>query len=260
MFLVIGVMLATFELAHAQPFTCTELLGFSQTGQWSSTPEFLSQIDDPRWQARIAASKNLVAIADPNDSIWTMQPQSPCASGSASPDRIVLTATLNYFASSDADVVQRLRAAIVTIRQQRPSARTLVLQPVVGGPNDGLCGAGSARVRAAWNHPYLDRAIATVLGDAFDLVAGPSPTVRTCSDYSDTTGHLDPLPSAARGYVGGYVGAWFAEPPGTTTSTLVPQPTTTQPGGCKLLGQNCAVVSCCGPETCQQRPWGWRCL
>ncbi len=247
--IVLAAMLFCFAVsgpprAFGQTFDCSELLGFSQTGQWARTPEFLSRIDDARWQTRIAPSKHLIAIADPNDSIWTMQPQSPCANGSLSPDRMILTATLNYFATSDVDVVARLRAAIVTIRQQRPNARAIALQPVVGGPDDALCGSGTSRVRAAWNHPFLDRAIATVLGDAFDLIAGPSPHVRTCADYSDTTGHLDPLPSFARGYVGGYVGAWFAEPPGTTTSTLMPTPTTA-PGACKTFGQDCSVIPCC---------------
>jgi hypothetical protein len=270
--LLVGLLLAAPAFAQ---FQCNEILAFSQSKQWESAPEFQIQIDDARWQTLFRAGGNLDVWADPNADVWrapitcTGSPGlcSPCASGSTTPDRVILTATLNYFATTSTDVAARLRAAIATIRQKRPSAQQIVLQPVVGGPSNSVCyltpGAQTSRVRASWNHPFLDQAILEVIHDSPDLAMGPSPEVFRCEDYSDTTGHLDALPSAARGYVGGFVGAWFSTgTPFPTTSTISPPTTvTTIMDSCKLLGQDCSASRCCRPNqgACQLFPWGWRC-
>lgn len=250
---------------YGQSFNCTTLIGFSQTANWANTPEFQVQIDDARWQTRIAGGAWLGRIANPDDVIWSPSAlRSPCVNGSTTPDRVVLTSTLSYFETDVNRTVDYLRAAIATIRMKYPSVQATVLQPVVGGPGHAVCGSGLTRVRASVNHSFLDQAILNVLGDAPDLVAGPSPEVETCDDYSDTTGHLDPPPSFARGYVGGYVGSWFAEPP--PTSTLPPPPTTTSTtlfvGSCKLLGQlGCSPsIPCCpGHGTCTHFRYGDQC-
>ena len=43
-------------------------------------------------------------------------------------------------------------------------------------------------MRASYNHPYIDQAIARVVGG--DVARGADPHVRTCSDYADDIGHL----------------------------------------------------------------------
>jgi hypothetical protein len=43
-------------------------------------------------------------------------------------------------------------------------------------------------VRASWQHAHIDNAIAMVVGG--DVIAGASPEVGACSEYSDGLGHL----------------------------------------------------------------------
>jgi hypothetical protein len=205
-------------------FTCTEILGFSQSLMWHETPEFQQQIDDARWQMRFRAGGDVDLWADPNADAWSppVQPEclgsgqvvlcTPCTQGSSAPDRVLFTITLPTYESDVQVWAQKIRAAIATIRQKHPQVRQIVLQPVVGGPNDMICPFSGAPqgVRASFNNPYIDQAIAQVVNDSPDLVAGFSPEVRSCSDYADDLGHLTP---AGRGPVGLAIGQYYALQP-----------------------------------------------
>jgi hypothetical protein len=87
-----------------------------------------------------------------------------------------------------------------------------VLQPVVGGPNDNVCSSPGAPqgVRAAYNHPHIDDAIAIVVADSPDLVAGISPSASSCSAYEDDIGHLV---ESARGPIGRTIGLYYQAHP-----------------------------------------------
>jgi hypothetical protein len=262
MFLVIGIILATFELAHAQPFTCTELVGFSQTGSWSSTPAFTSQIPDGAWQTRIQSGGNIDVWKNRTEPGWFVAPGSPCTAFSTTPDRVVLTITRLVYDNSVASWVQGIRDTIATIRWRHPQVREIVLQPVVGGPNHAICPHPDdpfRGVRAAYNHPFIDLAIAEVVRLEPGVSAGPSPEVLACNRYRDRAGHLTPSGATE---VGADIGAFYNGGGAGSTTTTVPGPTTTSTTvPCKLFGQNCAVIPCCaGQGTCQQKPWGWRCL
>ena len=204
-------------------FTCTEILGFSQTLQWMDTPEFQARIDDPRWQARLHAGGDVDYWADPNADAWTSPPVDPtcaaaglgltalcslCADGSAAPDRVLFTITLQAYESDVAVWAQKIRAAIATIRAKHPSVRQIVLQPVVGGPMGQVCPVPTnvLGVRASYNQPFIAQAIAQVIQDAPDLVAGDTPDVQACADYLDDVGHLQP---AARGPLGAAIGSYY---------------------------------------------------
>ena len=54
--------------------------------------------------------------------------------------------------------------------------------------------------------PAIDAAIAEVVGDSPDLVAGASPEVRTCGDYEDDVGHLV---EPARSPIGDAIGQFY---------------------------------------------------
>jgi hypothetical protein len=205
-------------------FTCTEMLGFSQTLMWEETPEFQGAVDDASWQIRFRAGGDVDLWADPNADAWNPPVDqdclgsgqvtlcSPCAQGSTSPDRVLFTITLQGYLSDVPTWVQKIRAAIATIRSKHPLVRQIVLQPVVGGPHHAVCPVSTQPqgVRASFNHPYVDQAIAIVVGDAPDLVAGISPEVRTCADYMDDVGHLEP---GARGPIGGTIGQYYGSLP-----------------------------------------------
>jgi hypothetical protein len=205
-------------------FTCTELIGFSQTLMWEETPEFQQQIDTSRWQVRFRAGGDVDLWADRNADGWNAPVQtdcvgggspvlcSPCASGSTAPDRVIFTITLGAYESDVQVWIQKIQAAVATIRLRRPQARQIVLQPVVGGPRHTICSmAGQPQgVRASFNHPFIDAALATVVQDSPDLVAGISPEVRACSAYSDEVGHLT---ETGRGPVGQAIGQYYAAQP-----------------------------------------------
>lgn len=253
--------------AHAQPWLCTELVGFSQTGQWENTFAFRSQVDGSVWQNRIAGSAWLGAIASPGWDGWRGTASSPCVFGATRPHRIVLTATMDRFADTPQAILPYLRSAVATIRARYPYGPTIVLQPVVGGPNDQRCymaaGNPSTRVRAAWNHPVIDEAIELLLAeqpdDVVDLQAGFSPEVASCGQYRDTTGHLT---ATGAEHAGRTIGRWFLGAAGSTTSsTTVPSSstsTTMPPLGCKTEGQGCDPAGirdrCCQPTTCTDVP------
>jgi hypothetical protein len=135
---------------------------------------------------------------------------------------VILTISLSRYEASVAVWVERLRAAVATIRQVHPQVRHIVLQPIVGGPNHQLCPIPQdliRGVRAAFNHPPIDLAIAQVLPDAPDLIAGPSPEVASCADYSDQAGHFV---NGARGYIATAIGLAYTllpPPPSATTTT-----------------------------------------
>ncbi|MGH3118778.1 MAG: hypothetical protein ACRDQ2_17020 [Gaiellales bacterium] len=185
-------------------FACTLVLGFSQTRQWYlDEPDFESVVPDEQWQLLWAGGAEL-RWQDPDFSGWSEPILSACTDRSNDPDRVVLTITSMEYEDDVSVWVTDLEATVETIRAKFPNVAQIVLQPAVGGPADGLCSFGGDTVRASFNHPYIDRAIAQVTGG--DVVAGPSPEVRTCDDYEDLPGHLV---RDARGPIGRAIGEFF---------------------------------------------------
>jgi hypothetical protein len=194
-------------------FTCTEVLGFSQTGMWfldvadGGGGTFEPLVGDAEWELRAGPGAG-VAWQDPSFSGWTSTPYSPCAQNADNPDRVLLTIsvpsgipTLNWW-------VTNIQAEIATIRQKYSNVREIILQSVVGGPSNSVCyfnGNRADPVHASVIHPTIDQAIARIVGG--DVVAGFSPTVRSCGDYADNTGHLVP---GARPAIGTTIGQFYA--------------------------------------------------
>jgi hypothetical protein len=205
-------------------FICTELIGFSQTLQWHETPEWKQHVVDDRWQVRFRAGGHVDIWSDPNADGWHAPVEqnclgvgspvlcTPCAEGSAAPDRVILTITFDAYEASVPVWVGKIRAAVATIRGKYPDVEQIVLQPVIGGPDHAVCPApGEPRgVRASYNHPHVDAAIAVVVGDAADLVAGISPEVPACAAYEDDVGHLT---TAGRADMGDTIGAYYDDTP-----------------------------------------------
>lgn len=171
-------------------FTCTQVVGFSQTREWFlDAPDFEEVVGSDGWQLLWRGGAGIDKWANPDFRGWLEPIRSPCASGEDDPDRIVLTISRQAF-ESDVEVwAQDIRAAVETTRGKYPNLEEIVLQPVVGGPNHQTCEFQGNPVRASVNHPTIDQAISDVVGGG-DVVAGASPEVRTCEDYEDGVGHL----------------------------------------------------------------------
>jgi hypothetical protein len=187
---------------------------------WEETPEFQQHVDDAHWQMRFRSGGDIDLWANPDADGWNAPIRTecsgsavvcnPCAQDSTTPDRVIFTITLQDYETDVQVWTQKIRAAIATIRLKHPQVRQIVLQPVVGGPMHTVCpmSGSTLGVRASFNHPYVDAAIAEVVGDSPDLRAGVSPEVRTCADYSDDVGHLV---DGARGPVGDAIGAYYGD-------------------------------------------------
>lgn len=193
--------------AGAQGFTCTRIEGFSQTRGWFKIGDFERYVDGGVWELQWQSGASIDMWAEASFSGYSAPVVSPCSSGPV--DRVLLTVSLDSF-QSDTSVWQGfIASAVQVLRQEYPTARQIILQPVIGGPRHAICAVGSETVRASYNHPYVDSAIAGVVAAdrTGQLVAGASPEVSSCSQYRDSIGHLT---SPGYGYVGSWLGTYYA--------------------------------------------------
>ena len=185
---------------------CTEVIGFSQTLQlYKAGLEQTANGDE--WQLRANGGGGISQWANPDSRFWDTRDtpiQHNCASGSDEPDRVVLT--ISDGVQDVLSWVTVIDAAVTTTNLKVPSAKTITLQPVVGGPDEAFCPASNRLgvVRASFNHPTIDEAIAIVaanpsIGNIVNVEVGFSPEVRNCDDYRDTTGHLTSAGNVAAG-------------------------------------------------------------
>ncbi len=172
-------------------YTCTQVIGYSQTNQWYSAG-FESVVNDDRWQEVWWHGAAIDLWADPDYSGWSRPIESPCVSNSDTPDRVLMSISADFH-DDPTWWADNITIVIGHIRDKYPSVQQIMLQPVVGGPNHQQCSPNG--VRASQNHPVIDEGIALVVGG--DVIAGFSPEVRTCDDYVDFIGHLSAEGSAA---------------------------------------------------------------
>lgn len=166
----------------AGPFECTEVVGFSQTGQW------FASFEEPGWQARIQPGASVEKWTHSDFDGWESAVRSRRCSRSEV-DRVVFTISgegrpAGAWAAEIEDVVE-------VIVERYAAVRAIVLQPVVGGPDGGECRYQDATVRASQNQPVIAEGIAIVV-DKVDgmVVAGAFPEVVTCDQFADRLGHL----------------------------------------------------------------------
>ena len=195
--------------SNAARYTCLQVIGFSQTANYySEAPDFEMAVDNSRWQLLWNNGASVNLWANPNYGGWSRPLFSPCAGNSEAPDRVLL----HISGASGEDVsawARDISNAIATIRQKIPTARQIILQPVIGGPNGQQCPLpGGGFVRASVQHPYIVQAIKRVVSTAGagSVVTGMAPQVRSCDDYAPDIGHLAP---AAKGPIGKLIGAFY---------------------------------------------------
>lgn len=176
-------------------FTCTQVIGFSQTSNWyggnNSLFESHASIDGSRWQLLWHGGAGVENWADSDYEGW--DPQVPatqlvssCGASSDSPDRVVLTISSNIYDvdSTVTEWADEISNAVAVIEAKAPDVQQIVLQPVVGGTEAQACDT-----RASANHPLIAQAVAEV-ADGVKVFAGPSPVVLSCDEFSDTKGHI----------------------------------------------------------------------
>jgi hypothetical protein len=187
----------THTAVVVQPFTCTQIIGFSQTRQWwlgTGTQNFQTAINNPtQWQGLFVDGASIDHWANPNDPAWNTGLFNPCSFLSTDPDRVLLDVSGDYH--SDLNFwITNMKAAITNIHNKYPNVRQIILQPVVGGPRGGSCPTSDpasqfGTVRATYNFPFISQAIGQTASAA--NVIGNQPTVDVCANYLDWVGHLD---------------------------------------------------------------------
>jgi hypothetical protein len=204
------------------------VIGFSQTAHWyqgrAETAEgqssrgalrgFQAIVNNDHWQLLWQGGAGVEEWSSPDFDGWSQPVVSPCAEMTASPDRVLLTISGDL--GNDVSVAQawadEIDRAVTTITMKFPDVRQVVLQPVVGGPDDSLCTTPEGRrVRASANHPVIDQAIAIVTENssvAVEVVVGFSPTVTDCADYRDALGHLT---DTGNDVVGRNIGRFYSD-------------------------------------------------
>ena len=217
-------------------FVCTQVMGYSQTGNWYSqqvTGAFESVVDDSRYQLLNYDGGAVWRWADPNYGGWYNAPFSPCANGSSAPDRVIFDVTESFWVdepcgahawddcNGDPDtsvtrVANDIARMLATLRQKYPSVREIYVQAVLGGPQGTVCSIPDSSgtmhaIRGTWNNPRIEDAIRqAVSGNA---VAGPHFEVRSCSDFADDGQYVGHLITAAKGPMGQTIGAFYAARP-----------------------------------------------
>jgi len=200
-------------------FTCTQVIGYSQTSNWYSidvSGAFESVVVDARYQLLWNGGAAVHFWGDASYAGWGNGPYSACSSSSTAPDRVILDVTEDFFVDSTTvgQVANDIRAAVATIQSKYSSSlRQIYLQPVVGGPGGTtLCYINGTVIRASVNHPFIDQAIDQVVNGT-SVRRGPSPTVRTCADYLDDGQFVGHLVTGAEGPIGQAIGAFYAPLP-----------------------------------------------
>jgi hypothetical protein len=164
------------------------VIGHSQTNQWFHAGGiFESLVDGAGWELLWSNGATLEDYRDPASPVWSVPIESTCANG-VPVDRVVYN--LGSFAYGD-DLgawSEALASTLDNIRAFHPEVRQILLQPTFGGPGEARCTIGGQPVLSSEQHALADQVIA--LATTGDVAPGPSPEVRACSDFRDTTGHL----------------------------------------------------------------------
>lgn len=190
--IVIGI---TIQSGFSQDtFSCTEVIGFSQSWQWftgnsmsesrgnasMSENTFLSN-----WQGRYEFGASVELWSNQDFKGW----EGTYLSLKMCPKEKVDRAIFNISGTSreTQQWVQDITKVVEVLNQKYPNVQQIVLQPVVGA-NEGKC----TEVRAARIYPVIVKAIETVAAESQNqkAIAGATPTVDDCNHYSDRMGHL----------------------------------------------------------------------
>lgn len=192
--LILCTLLVPSQVKGQSGYSCTEVLGFSQSMQWYAAfsiadrparsdswelgpDEFL-----PGWQGRFTFGATIERWTDSDFAGWDGTYVSPSHCAREEVDRVV------FNVSGEARPADEWATAIESVaelvRAKYPGGRAVVMQPVIGAP-PGEC----EEVRAAQNHPTIVQGIARAAQRGV-ITAGPNPTVSSCSQFGDELGHL----------------------------------------------------------------------
>jgi hypothetical protein len=152
-------------------------------GQWFNGG-FLNYpgIDPARWELIMVAHHYTNAWAVPGDSAWKTPVSHPCASGSATPDRIAFMAT-QWTEKTSAEWQADFVGIIKNIQALWPMVKRIELMPSTSAPGNQLCpgvAASTETIIPSYGYAAIDAMPAQYPGLVF---ATPHFEVPKCSDF-----------------------------------------------------------------------------
>jgi len=166
------------------PFVCSELIGLWVASQWWGTFD-KTVVDKAHWQFMFQHHGYLELFTDPASTFWKNPIMSPCATQSATPDRVVFlpfSLTLNTL-----DVWQmQLTKLVDTIKGKFPGVRRIEIMTTLRSPGNMLC--ANDKDPGTVVPPYVDQAIQAVADQSGGLVTvGPKIEVKDCAWWGGGT-------------------------------------------------------------------------
>lgn len=214
-------------------YSCTQVIGYSQVGQTGSKDQrgpgfgwyiaggiFESTVDDNRWQLLWKGGGGVNKWANPEYEGWNQTIISPCNKNYHNPTRVLLSISGPY-GKDVKEWSNAIELAVDTIQEKLPTIEKVILEPVVGGPNEEACPCTRncnfenspfqttfKKVRASWQHEYIAKAIKHVVSSQRQSIAvkGYFPKVKYCSHYIDGLGHLT---KQGAEYIGKKLGSYY---------------------------------------------------
>jgi len=187
--------------ANASQFVCSQVTGLTLTREWYEAGfEQAPGIADDRWQLKARQSGYITEWSNPDSGFWNHQPQSPCANGSTSPDRVVLT-VLSWrppCCTTEAEWEGQVAKAVATLQSKYAGLKRIDLMTVVRGPRNQGCPAPPATDEYIAMPKEFDAALAGVAARFPGLVfVGPKVEAPSCASFVGGGPHLTKEGNAA---------------------------------------------------------------
>jgi hypothetical protein len=171
-------------LAPRGSFHCNLLLGVAVTSEWFEAG-FERMVDDQRWESITKPHTSLEQWGDPQNSVWSLGPSSPCSEGSSSPDRVLFTA-MNWEYTSQGEWEAGLVNVVHAINARFPSVRRIELLSMIRAPGNVSCGNAMSVVA-----PFVDEAISAVAAKSPEQVrVGPKLEAPNCEVFKNGGPHF----------------------------------------------------------------------
>ena len=182
-------------------FVCNEVVAMTLTREWYQAGfEQAPGIADDHWQLKARQSGYITEWSNPASGFWNQPVQSPCANGSASPDRVVIT-VLSWTppcCTTQAEWEAEVTKAVTTLRAKYAGLKRVDLMTVVRGPGNNACPLPAAAGEYVAMPAELDGALAAVAAKFPNVVfVGPKVEAPNCESFRGGGPHLTPAGNAA---------------------------------------------------------------
>ena len=175
----------------AGPFACNLVLGLFTTSQWfngtnpggASKTFLMDGVDATRWESKTQKYSYVEKWIDPQNALWSLPLNNPCATNSTTPDRILFVGFSpdTTQGKSQAGWEMLLDSVIATIKMKYPSAKEIDILTMGRAPNNMLCPNNSDVDTVI--QPYEDAAYEAVAAASGGLVVvGPKYYVPDCNN------------------------------------------------------------------------------